>query len=323
MNKTLLASLLLLPVTALAYSPNPAAWNSQLEGKTVVPSSNTPHVKKQALKVVLRTDMSSFAGPYKRMSDDEYLLSDKSLLPVPERILSKIQANEELVGVGTANADLLAEVTHNIDDAGLQARGITTLLSAGVSDYWGSSPERVQNIHKALFRYDGLIIPAGHTFSFNKHLDAITLENGYAMSKIIYDGESIDGIGGGVCQASTTLYRAGLFAGLPINERYAHSFALSRYSPYGLDSAIYPGSKDLRFTNTTSGEIMIRVFDRDQRIFVLLYGTKDRETNVEPVYQEGSTAHGMRTAWKRSVTQNNATTDIHIKSRYIPLAQAN
>lgn len=140
--------------------------------------------------------------------------------------------------------------------------GIRQLLATGSSKFAGSSPERVNNIRVAAGRLDGTIIPAGSTFSFLNALGPITKENGYQEGLTIQGDATVPGIGGGVCQVSTTAFRAAFFAGLPIVERHQHTYRVSYYeqdkSPVGFDAAVYNPGVDLRFKNDTSGAILIQ-----------------------------------------------------------------
>ncbi len=294
---------------AEAYSPDIANWAVQNQAK---PTSI------KAIQIG-QTEKSPYAGRLRRMTkaEAEYDL-EKLILPVKEHYLTAIAYDEALVGVGTASPELLDKIKHRVADPELNKRGIKELVSVGVSDYWGSSENRVHNLQKALFKYDNLIIKKGETFSFNAHLGAVTAKNGYKKSPILIEGVSREGLGGGVCQISTTIFRAGFFAGLPINERYPHSYALQTYHPHGLDSTIYPGQKDLKFTNNTAGDILVRVFDRDQRVFVFLYGTRDRNTTITPGQTTGSVEKGLRNIWHRSTTYHHEeiTHNDDIKSRY-------
>ena len=89
------------------------------------------------------------------------------------------------------------------------------------SYFFGSSEARIQNIEKAASEFHGLLIPPGATFSMAANMGDISLDNGYTEALIIFNGRTIEGVGGGVCQVSTTLFRTAFFAGFPINERYS------------------------------------------------------------------------------------------------------
>ena len=139
---------------------------------------------------------------------------------------------------------------------------IKQLISTGTSKFAGSSPERVNNIKVAASRLHGVVIPAGATFSFLSSLGPITKENGYQEGLTIQGDATVPGVGGGVCQVSTTAFRAAFYAGLPIVERHQHTYRVSYYeqdgSPVGFDAAVYDPGVDLRFKNDTDAPIIIQ-----------------------------------------------------------------
>ncbi|NDJ60524.1 MAG: hypothetical protein GYB67_05325 [Chloroflexi bacterium] len=159
--------------------------------------------------------------------------------------------------------------------------GITGLISRGVSNYAGSTQARIQNIIQSAARFDGLIVAPGETFSFNEWVGDITPEEGYVSSTIIYGGRSIQGVGGGVCQVSTTAFRAAFYAGFPIVERHAHGYRVGYYERdsegVGLDAAIYTPDLDMRFINDTDQHLLIEtaVFPATSTVEFRFYGTSD------------------------------------------------
>lgn len=158
--------------------------------------------------------------------------------------------------------------------------GIEELIAEGKSDYSGSSADRIYNLKLAASKFHGILIPPGETFSFNKTIGDISSSTGYRPSYIIKNGKTVLGDGGGVCQVSTTAFRAALNAGLPIVERHAHAYRVSYYendSKPGFDATIYTPSVDLRFTNDTPKHILIQthVDEENRLLFFRLYGKKD------------------------------------------------
>jgi vancomycin resistance protein YoaR len=157
-------------------------------------------------------------------------------------------------------ATAVAKPTLTSDSATIA--GIKQVISTGTSKFAGSSPERVNNIQVATTRLNGTVIPPGATFSFLKALGPITKENGYMEGLTIQGDATVPGIGGGVCQVSTTAFRAAFFAGLPIVERHQHTYRVAYYeqdgSPVGFDAAVYDPGVDLRFKNDTEAPILIQ-----------------------------------------------------------------
>ena len=143
-------------------------------------------------------------------------------------------------------------------DATAASLGITGLVQAYTSYFRGSSQERMQNIQAAAKQFYGLLVPPNSTFSMAQALGDVSLENGYAEALIIYNGRTITGVGGGVCQVSTTLFRTALFGGYPIIERHEHAYRVMYYeqtangtdpSLAGLDATVYVPLVDLKFQN--------------------------------------------------------------------------
>ena len=110
-----------------------------------------------------------------------------------------------------------------------QELGITELVWAETSYFYGSSAARMQNIEAAAEQYHGVLVAPGETFSMGEHLGDVSLDNGFAEALIIYGGRTIKGVGGGVCQVSTTLFRAVFNAGFPVVERTPHAYRVSYY----------------------------------------------------------------------------------------------
>lgn len=138
--------------------------------------------------------------------------------------------------------------------------GITELISTGISYYTGSTAARRENIAVSAARFDGLIIGPGEVFSFNQWVGDISPEEGYVSGKVILGGRTVDGVGGGVCQVSTTAFRAAFYAGYPILERYAHGYRVGYYEDnegVGMDAAIYTPDLDFRFLNDTDYHLLI------------------------------------------------------------------
>lgn len=162
--------------------------------------------------------------------------------------------------------------------------GIKELIGRGFSIFAGSIAGRVHNIVLAASRINGVLIKPGDTFSFNDTVGDISAATGYQSAYIIKDGRTVLGDGGGVCQVSTTLFRAALSAGLPIVERYAHAYRVHFYEEGGfkpgLDATVYSPNYDLKIKNDTGNFILIQAKPdtRKQTLTFELYGTNDGRT---------------------------------------------
>ena len=158
--------------------------------------------------------------------------------------------------------------------------GIKELIGRGVSHFRGSIPSRIYNVNLAAGRLNGILIKPGDTLSFNDALGDVSKFTGYKEAYIIKDGRTILGDGGGVCQVSTTLFRAALNAGLPIIERRAHAYRVGYYEQDalpGLDATVYSPTTDLKIKNDTPGHILIQtqVNTKTSTLVFELYGTSD------------------------------------------------
>lgn len=176
-----------------------------------------------------------------------------------------------------------------ITEANLQQLGIRELVSIGKSDFTGSAAYRVHNIGVGMQLLNGLLVAPGEEFSFNKNIGQINAANGFVEGAAIIQNRTQQEFGGGICQDSTTLFRAAFWAGLPITERWGHSFYISWYDKYalgprgngpGLDATIFTGGPDLKFVNDTGSWLLIQAWSNPKTgvAQIELYGTKPNRT---------------------------------------------
>jgi vancomycin resistance protein YoaR len=152
-------------------------------------------------------------------------------------------------------------------DAAAEELGITELVSQGRTFFEGSSAVRVHNVAVAASRFHGLVIPPGETFSFNEFLGDVSEETGYEKGLIIFGGRTIEGVGGGVCQVSTTAFQAAFYAGFPILERYPHGYRVGYYEKgegAGMDATVYYPEVDLKFENDTPYHVLVETYTNEQ-----------------------------------------------------------
>lgn len=174
-----------------------------------------------------------------------------------------------------------------------------SLLSSGRSNFKGSPANRKYNIAKAVEEHlNGILIPAGTTFSFNATLGGpVTESNGWKEALGIFNGgELLPTPGGGICQTSTTLYRAVVNGGFPIVERRNHSIYVKYYEKYGvgIDAAIFPGVKDLTFENDTSDYLLIQTYLEGQDMIANIYGVPTgRNVTLEGPYFKKNAPIGL------------------------------
>jgi vancomycin resistance protein YoaR len=174
--------------------------------------------------------------------------------------------------------------------------GIVELIAEGQTSFAGSAAARVQNIAVGAAQFDKLLIAPGETFSFNYYLGEVTAEKGYEEGIIIWGNTTRADVGGGLCQVSSTAFRAAFWAGVPIVERYPHAFRVSYYEPpIGLDATIYSPSVDLKWVNDTGHYILIKTYvDRaNQTLTFRFYGTNPgRTVEIDGPYESNPVAHG-------------------------------
>ena len=162
--------------------------------------------------------------------------------------------------------------------------GIKELIGRGEASFAGSIPGRITNIKIATGHINGTLVPPNEVFSFGNAVGDISAATGYDYAYIISEGRTVLGTGGGVCQVSTTVFRAALNAGLPIVTRTAHAYRVHYYeeggAPVGLDATVYPPAVDLKFKNDTPGYILItsQIDLSGQNLYFNIYGTSDGRT---------------------------------------------
>ncbi len=163
-------------------------------------------------------------------------------------------------------------------DADAQRLGIVELLAEGRSNFAGSPPNRIHNIRVAANRFNGVILAPGEELSFVDILGPVNGATGYRKELVIINNQTRPEYGGGVCQVSTTLFRAAILAGLEITQRRSHSYAVRYYEPIGFDATIYIPNPDLKFRNNTPRHILIQNFIEGTELVFRIYGTSDGRT---------------------------------------------
>jgi len=165
-----------------------------------------------------------------------------------------------------------------------RAMGIRRLVG-GYETIYGGDANRIHNVQLVARLIDGHLIAPGATFSFNAATGARTAEKGFREAPVIINGELQTGLGGGVCQVSTTVFNAAYEAGLKITARTNHALYISHY-PTGRDATVNYPDTDLRFVNDTSHWLLVRTFVGSSSLVVNLYGTpvhRRVETETAPL----------------------------------------
>ncbi|HEX9440001.1 MAG TPA: peptidoglycan binding domain-containing protein, partial [Roseiflexaceae bacterium] len=203
--------------------------------------------------------------------------------------IEEAQARDAIfAAIGGPNRDLalpVLDVQPQVNEANLHDLGINELVSVGRSDFTGSAAYRIHNIGVGMSILNGILIAPGEEFSFNNNIGSIDAKNGFVEGYAIIQDRTQLEFGGGICQDSTTLFRAIFWAGLPITERWGHSFYISWYDKYGLgdqgngsglDATIFTGGPDLKFVNDTGHWLLMQSFSNPRTgvAEVALYGTR-------------------------------------------------
>ena len=157
----------------------------------------------------------------------------------------------------------------------LAAMGIADLLAVGVSDFQGSPANRVHNIKVGAANFNGFIFKQDEVFNFNETLGQVGPQTGFLPELVIKGAHTVPEFGGGLCQVSTTAFRAALLAGLEIVERWSHAYSVDYYQPFGTDATIYLGGKNLRFKNNTQGSVLMQTRIVGNKLFFHFYGKGD------------------------------------------------
>lgn len=166
----------------------------------------------------------------------------------------------------------------------INSLGIKELIGKGVSYFSGSIVNRIYNIELGARKINGTLIAPGEVFSFNNTVGEVSGRTGYRQAYVISSGRTVLDDGGGICQVSTTIFRAALNSGLQIISRTAHAYRVGYYEQGGfgpgLDATVFAPSVDFKFKNDTGRHILIQtVFNRARAMLeVDIYGTRDGRT---------------------------------------------
>lgn len=202
---------------------------------------------------------------FKLSRDGKRVNVENSARKIVEALIEK---NKEVVlEMETAKSKISIDAIENL--------GITSLLATGVSDFAGSPKNRVHNIKIGAAKFNGLLLKPQEEFSFSDILGEVGPSEGYLLELVIKKDKTIPEYGGGLCQVSTTAFRAAILAGLEIKERYPHSFPVKYYSPQGFDAAVYPPSPDLKFVNDTPSNLLMQTKIVGTKLYFEFYGTDD------------------------------------------------
>jgi vancomycin resistance protein YoaR len=314
-----------------AVSGDPGPWTfqpDQLAGMLVIERVEDAQGARYQVgldSAQLRSFLDGVAPSFSRTSENaRFIFNDdtRQLELIQSAVIGRaldietsLQQIKEKVTAGEHTAGLDMEYTEPpvTDSATGESLGIRELVSSYNSYFYGSSNDRIQNIQMASARFHGLLVPPGATFSMSDALGEISLDNGYAEALIILGDRTIKGVGGGVCQVSTTLFRTVFFGGYPVVERHPHAYRVGYYEQTsggghdadlaGLDATVFVPVVDFKFTNDTPYWLLMETYLNvaSRRLTWKFYSTSDGRsvnwdttgpTNVveppEPSYEENA-----------------------------------
>ncbi len=228
------------------------------------------------LTETLNNSVGKFNQPAK---DASFTINDQNQMDIKDSQVGKIIDVPALIAK-LKSQDIFApkeikvelkEDQPKLTKATLESQKITGLVSKFSTQFNASQTNRAENLRVAAASLDKFVIKPGETFSFNQVVGPRSDEAGYKNAPVIVGGELVPGLGGGVCQVSTTLYNALLLADVAIVERNNHSLAV-HYVPLGRDATVAYPSLDLKFKNNTGAYLMIRSRVQGSTITFELYG---------------------------------------------------
>lgn len=321
-----------LPVNSMikypSWSIDQLIANVYLKPGKLVPETRTYHYNPEMVYAWTKTIADSINTETK---DPELVIKDnratKFTPPTIGKRLDRYQSTLQIIQnleLGNDTVELTAKTTQpNKSLSETNNLGITELIGRGESKFNSSPANRRHNIAVGVQKMQGVIIKPGEEFSFNKYLGPVEADQGFLPELVIKAEGTIPELGGGLCQVSSTTFRAAMHAGLPITQRRNHSYAVSYYAPQGTDATIYPGVIDLKFVNDTGNSILIwPYFKTDNYLIFDFYGTYDgREVKLnQPVVYDKKSDGSMKATWTRTVTKNGVTTTDKFASNYLPPA---
>ena len=279
-----------------------AVTKNQISKKNVVRAAENPYRPKLILnQEQIKIDIGNISGQISKdaidakltivngqasvfvSSQDGYKLDiDKTLKLITETLYGRMNvAGISSEGNRSNNSgtevDLPIEtIKPTINNDTINNLGIKELISKGTTSFKKSPANRITNIKVGSSMFNGVLIKPGEEFSTLKTLGDISTTRGFLPELVIKEDSTRPEVGGGLCQVSTTLFRAALNAGLKITERTNHRYRVSYYEPpVGMDATIYDPAPDLKFVNNTSGYILIQTYIKGNDLTFEFYGTKD------------------------------------------------
>jgi len=197
-------------------------------------------------------------------------------------ILASAKKITEVILSGGKTVKLVMDLVEpEINSDSINSLGLISLLGRGESNFAGSPTNRKFNLALGASKLNGTLIEPDEEFSFAMYIGEIDEKNGYLPELVIKNKQTIPEYGGGMCQVSTTLFRAAVNSGLKITDRHPHAYPVHYYDPPGFDATVYPPNPDLKFINDTPNYILIQSEIQGTKLIFEFYGTNDgREIKI-------------------------------------------
>ena len=215
---------------------------------------------------------------YKQAQDAYYTKDPFTIYPEVEGIDFDVEKAKEMIAAEVKDEYIIDLIITKpkitIDQIGTEA--FPDQLSTFTTRYDASDKDRTTNLVLACQKLNGKVIMPGQTFSYNETLGPRTAAAGYKNAKIYESGQVVDGLGGGICQISSTLYNAALMSDMEIVERRNHQFVTS-YVKAGRDATVVYGSTDFRFKNTRTYPVKIIASAKSGIATVSIFGIKEAD----------------------------------------------
>jgi vancomycin resistance protein YoaR len=281
------------------WTPDELAQMLQVSRETASNAQGGDHLVVELDRSMIRERLEEIAetsrtsGTYPRVdwNNGDLIITEQG---EPGRMVDTEEAEELIVdalaGITNRTVDLPFRSADPVVTAdNLDELGITELLAVGRSDFTGSEAYRITNIKAGMELLHGILLAPGEEFSFNEAVGSINAANGFVEGYAIVQNRTQLEWGGGICQDSTTMFRAAFWAGLPITERWGHSFYINWYDKYGygeygngpgMDATIFTGGPDFKFLNDTGHWLLIQTNVNTARTLaeVRIYGTDPGRT---------------------------------------------
>ena len=215
-------------------------------------------------------------------------LDGRVIIAASEKVGRRLRAQESLAlltraletpATGTIKIALPTEITQpKLVASDRERLGLKELVGEGRTNFKGSPKNRIYNIKRSLEQFENIIIAPGEEFSFVDYLGEVDGEHGYLPELVIKNNQTTPEFGGGICQVSTTVFRAAIYSGLRITQRRNHAYPVKYYAPYGMDATVYIPKPDLAFVNNTPGALLVQSTIEGTELTFRFYGTKDGRT---------------------------------------------